>query len=58
MKTIDVGLKTTEDENNADMGFVDNPDEIVIQKPPKRSRNSFNGKSHDFTREKHMRNLA
>lgn len=55
MKTIDVGLKTQE--NDDDIGMVENPDEVVIQKRKKnRNSRSHMGKSYDFNREKHIRN--
>ena len=57
MKTIDVGLKTQE--NDDDVGFPENPDEVVLKKPKKsRNNRSTMGKSLDFTREKHLRNLT
>ena len=57
MKSIDVGLKTHVNEDD-DMGQVQNPPEVPINQKKKRNRRSDMGKSLDFTREKHMKNLA
>jgi len=59
MKSIDVGLKTQEDELNTGNRLVENPHEVTFEKQKKnKNHRSHMGRSLDFTREKHNRNLA